>query len=220
MIGKEIKDKVFRESNSCYFTADDSVAMSLIKFAQKHAGHSILDYGCATGNYSVQLSHLGYDVKGVDTNQEYIEIAQKKGVDASLVKDKVPMPDKSFDTVIAFEVLEHLADPQNIILEAKRLARENVIITVPNCEGMSILQNSGLLFEHVACLDHINYFTKDSLRDLLQAHFSNVQIWEGDHISPVVLIDSAPIRFMGRVLKKIGLVHSRFSFRLFALAKV
>ena len=218
MIGKQIQEGIFRDTTNFYKTSTDSVAMSLIKFTQEYAGKTILDFGCATGNYCVHLSRLGYTVKGVDVNAEYIKIAREKGVEAQLIKGKVPFMDKSFDTVIVFEVLEHLAKPEKVIAEAKRLAQKNVLFTVPNCGDVKTLRNHGLIFEHFSDLDHKNFFTKESLQNLLKIFFSDVQVWRGDEIDPVALIDNVSLRFMGKVLKKLGLIRPRFFFRLFAVA--
>ncbi len=222
MIGEDIRASVFRDTRTFYdHVPIDQVARQLIAFARKHAGNEILDLGCAVGNYSRRLASLGYHVKGADINPEYVRIARERGVDASLIHGEVlPFPDKSFDSVLLFEVLEHLPDPDSVLREAGRVARKNVILTTPNSEGVTELQRMGLLFEHFGDLDHRNFFTRDSMGKLLEKHFPRVRVKRGDGINPLALMPWKPVRVLGTGLTRLGLLTPRFYFRLFAVADV
>jgi len=221
MIGDEIRNSVFRDTKSFYrqFPAD-VVARPLIAFTKKHAGNEILDLGCATGNYCRHLASLGYTVKGADINAEYVATARERGVDAVLIGTEVPFPDRSFDTVLVYEVLEHLDDPDSVIREAKRLSRHNVLFTTPNSGGVELLQREGLLFEHFADFDHKNFFTEESLGRLLRPHFARVKIIKGEGINPLALVGARPLRFLGKALTRAGLVPVQHHFRLYAVAEV
>lgn len=221
MIGDDIRARVFRDTKGFYTSVpSDLIARQLIRFTRRHAGKEILDLGCATGNYSRRLSSLGYSVKGADVNPAYVEIARSRGVDAFLVKDRLPFSDRSFDTVILFEVLEHLGDPLPVLLEARRVARKNVLITTPNSGGVDELRQHGLLFEHFADLDHKNFFTKETLQNLLVPHFLRVSVRTGDSINPLALFPFRSLRFMGRAAARLKLLPAQFHFRLFAVAEV
>jgi ubiquinone/menaquinone biosynthesis C-methylase UbiE len=222
MIGEEIRAQVFRDTKTHYDNVPlDQVSRQLIAFAEKHAGAEVLDLGCATGNYSRRLRSLGYTVKGADINPEYVRIAREHDVDAYLVQgDTLPFPDKSFDTVILFEVVEHLRDPDIVLREAKRVARKNVLVTTPNSERITDLQRIGLLFEHFGDLDHCNFFTPVTFQGLLEKHFSRVVVERGNGINPLGLMPWKPVRFLGAVLGKLGILKPRFYFRLFAVANV
>jgi SAM-dependent methyltransferase len=221
MIGEDIRSRVFRDTKNFYEQMPiDSCARQLVSFAQQHAGKEILDLGCASGNYSRRLSSLGYKVKGADVNPRYVAMARERGVDAYLIEGPLPFPDRSFDTVIVFEVLEHLSDPDPVILEAKRVARKNVLFTTPHCGGVAELQRNGLLFEHFADLDHKNFFTEETLRTLLERHFQRVNVQKGDGINPFSMIPSQGIRFVGNVLTRLKFLRPQFYFRLFAVAEV
>ncbi|MFZ4619220.1 MAG: class I SAM-dependent methyltransferase [Bacteroidota bacterium] len=81
MIGEEIRASVFRDTTSMYHSMpEDAVAKQLIVFKKKHAGKRILDMGCATGNYSVIMKRMGYDVTGADVNPAYVARARERGI--------------------------------------------------------------------------------------------------------------------------------------------
>ncbi len=221
MIGEEIRSKVFRDTKNFYRTFPEGVVgPTLVRFTQRHAGKRILDLGCATGNYCTVLTKLGFEVTGADVNKEYVEIARRRGVDAVPIEDKVPFPDGSFDSVIVFEVLEHLVNPESVVREARRLARKNVLFTTPNSGGIEGLQRQNLLMEHFADLDHRNFFTVESLALLLKPHFRRVTVYEDEGINPLGLFAFRPIRLAGAVLVRSHLWRPRFHFRLYALAEV
>jgi len=220
MIGEEIKSSVFRDTTEFYLDyPPESVAGNLIDFVKEQGGHAVLDLGCATGNYCVALSKAGFDVKGADINPKYVERARQRGVDAHVADGRTPFPDKSFDTVLLFEVLEHVLDPAATLAEARRLARKNVLITVPHSGGVEELQKSGLLFEHFVDMDHKHFYTEASLRELLAPLFSRVLIKKGDAISPFALVQGKWLRGLGNTLMNLGLIQPRFHVRLYASAQ-
>lgn len=73
------------------------------------------------------LKKLGFSVKTLDVNKEvepdYIASA-----------DALPLPDKSFDLVLAGEVIEHLPFEKldKVLMEIKRVAKEGAIISLPH----------------------------------------------------------------------------------------
>lgn len=202
---KLIKEKIYRDSRTWYAEIGQGIfSHHLINFCRQYAGKRILDFGCATGDYCLELKKLGFECVGVDINEEYIKLAQQKGIEACLVKDRLPFNDNSFDTVIMFELLEHVQDPDKILKEAKRVAKKNILITLPNCDNFEALRGCGLTYEHFLELDHTSFFTKDSLRELLSNHFDNFEITEeepimieGQPISPILFGSSG---FFGNIL--------------------
>ncbi|OGR82812.1 MAG: hypothetical protein A2901_05490 [Elusimicrobia bacterium RIFCSPLOWO2_01_FULL_54_10] len=219
MIGQEIRDRVFRDTKD-YYIQSHEICLPLVEFAKKFAGKKILDLGCAAGNYCLELSKNGFEMKGADINPAYVKRAQEAGVDAHALEALPSFGDKSFDSVLLFEVLEHLADPARTLTEAKRLAKKNVLITVPNCEKIEELQHYGLIPEHFSDLDHKNFFTPETLETLLKAHFNKTEVWKGDPINPVALMGNPLTRLAGKVIKRLGVMPPRFYFRLYAVASI
>lgn len=218
------KEKIYIDTKTQFLQfaeIEQGVFSPFISFCQQHAGKRILDFGCATGGYCLELKKLGFECVGIDINEEYIKIAQQKGVEAHLIKDRLPFNDNSFDTVIMFEILEHVQDPDRILKEAKRVAKKNILITVPNCEGFEKLGSYGLTYNHFLAMDHINFFTKKDLENLLSNHFDNFKITEeepimieGQPLSPILFGSSGffgnilvvPVRKLIALLWRIGIL--------------
>jgi ubiquinone/menaquinone biosynthesis C-methylase UbiE len=103
------------------------------------AGKRVLDAGCGTGYGSAELAQSAAAVTGVDIAADAIEYARVNYplpnlgfVESSCTA--VPFPADSFDLVIAFEVIEHLADFRAFLDESARvLTREGLfIVSSPN----------------------------------------------------------------------------------------
>lgn len=220
-IGAEIRSAIFRDTKTFYSNPDAiQPAPRLMAFARRNAGPVVLDLGCATGAYCLELTRHGFRVTGADVNADYVRIARSRGVDAHRIEGALPFADAAFDTVVMFEVLEHVAEPDSLLREAKRVARLNVLVTVPNCERHDELQQRGLLFEHFADLDHRNFFTGETLQELLAPHFRHVSITRGDPINPLALFRSRLPRMLAGAAWRLRLLRPRYHFRLYAVATI
>ena len=119
------KEDIFRDTKNWYLDISNYASQHLITFAVNNAGNKILDVGCATGEYSQKLNGLGFKCVGVDVNPEYIAKAKKNDVEAYVMNGKsLDFSNNSFDTVLLFEVLEHVNDPNGVLKEAKRVAKK------------------------------------------------------------------------------------------------
>ena len=147
-----------------------------LRYVKKYAGHSILDAGCSTGSYVSQLHGEGYNVVGIDllAEQEWQHFSPQLNTVATV--KTLPYGDEAFDSVISFEVLEHVPDPQVALAEFHRVCKKNIIVSVPNCELPDEMLRSGMVYAHWRDRTHCNFFTKESLRETLEAANFGVQI--------------------------------------------
>jgi SAM-dependent methyltransferase len=85
-------------------------------------GENILEIG-STDNY----------LKKIIRNKKILctDVKKRKGVSEQNV-EHLKLKDKSFDTVLCMEVLEHTENPLKAIMELKRVTKKRLIITVPN----------------------------------------------------------------------------------------
>ena len=98
------------------------------------AGKSLLDYGCGRGECLRFASDAGFTVEGTDVDPECVKLAARYGPTSELLASD-PLSQfgaKSFDVVTCFHVLEHVDNPRHILSALGRIAREYVVVAVPN----------------------------------------------------------------------------------------
>ena len=100
---------------------------------------SFLDAGCGEGFVARRVIDAvpGISLTGCDVSQTALEIAAAANPEGRFVAGSVvdlPFPDRSFDVVGCFEVLEHLPDdlPRKALSELGRVARQAVVLSVPH----------------------------------------------------------------------------------------
>ena len=133
-------------------------------------GRRVLDLGCRDG----ALAHAyapGNDVVGMDVDRDALAEAAKLGIETLWgdVTEPLPLPDASFDVVVAGELFEHLQLPDRTVAEVRRVLRPGgfLVGSVPNAYR---LQNRALfLAGHSPDKDptHLRMFSPALLRQLL-----------------------------------------------------
>jgi SAM-dependent methyltransferase len=98
-------------------------------------GRRVLDLGCRDG--ALTRAYLdGNEVVGFDADREALAAAALLGIETHWADLDQPLevPDASFDVVVAGELLEHLRDPQALVLEIRRVLRPGgtLVASVPN----------------------------------------------------------------------------------------
>jgi ubiquinone/menaquinone biosynthesis C-methylase UbiE len=114
--------------------------MARYAFARRYAhGKRVLDAGCGTGYGSAELAQSAAAVTGVDISADAIEYASASYPMAGLrflesSCTAIPLPAESFDLVVAFEVIEHLADYRAFLNECARVLTPTglFIVSSPN----------------------------------------------------------------------------------------
>jgi SAM-dependent methyltransferase len=193
---------------------------AFVRFARGNAGNTILDLGCGFGAYSNALKKDGLRCFGCDINFDYLRQAVANGIPVARVDSVLPFRDRSFDTVLIFEVLEHVADVNNVLREAFRVARKNVLITVPNSESIGQMKANDVTYAHMLSSDHLHFFDPESLDELLKRYSKSVSIERSDPIYPFWFL-SRSLPFYGlKLLFRLGLLKPRFFSRLYAVASV
>jgi ubiquinone/menaquinone biosynthesis C-methylase UbiE len=109
---------------------------------------TFLDAGCGEGFVARRIIDAVPEVAltGCDVSGPALEIAVGANPEARFVSGSVvglPFPDRSFDVVGCFEVLEHLPGdlPRRALTELARVARRAVVLSVPH-EPMFCLANA------------------------------------------------------------------------------
>jgi SAM-dependent methyltransferase len=104
-----------------------------VDFVDLHAPRRarILDIGCGGGWTTFLLGERGHDVRGLDLHDGAldVDVPYTKG-DATAL----PFPDASFDVVAMYQTLEHVAEPERALEEARRVLQPGgrLIVVGPN----------------------------------------------------------------------------------------
>lgn len=106
-------------------------------------GTSFLDVGCGHGKWGYLLKKYRWskttpvEVTGIDLFEPHIRALEREGTYDRLLSasaTELPFPDKSFDSAVACEILEHLsqADGPRLMSELRRVCRRSFVVTTPN----------------------------------------------------------------------------------------
>ena len=159
------------------------------------AGKKVLHLGCTNWPYTLQAMEAGMllhtdlaksaaELYGFDYDQEGIDVLAGQGgtnlyrADLEKLED-VPL-DKTFEVIVAGEMIEHLNNPGLFLTGIKRFmtpSTQLVVTTVNAYCGMRFLvyglRGKGGLLEPVHP-DHIAYYSYSTLKLLLERHDFNV----------------------------------------------
>ena len=101
---------------------------------------SCLEIGCGAGAFLAAVPR-SCRVAGIDVSLAWLVTAKKRleegglsGLLACACVERLPFPDASFDRVTSFDVLEHVANPSQMLAEVRRVTRAAgwVFCTTPN----------------------------------------------------------------------------------------
>jgi SAM-dependent methyltransferase len=152
----------------------------------------VLDIGCGTGYGSAELARTARSVTGIDVASNAVEYASGhylhgdqgralRWAQASCLA--LPFPDASFDLVVAFEVIEHLADWQGMLAETRRVLAPGgqFVVSTPNRTYYAeSRRDSG------PNPFHEHEFEFEEFREALAGYFPNVDLFLEDHTEGIL----------------------------------
>ena len=112
-----------------------------LRAVYQFAGCRILDIGCAGGAYVEELLAHGYDAFGSDImmNSAWMQGSESRYTVADI--NNLPYVNHSFDTIIAFEILEHLENVEVALAELRRLAKKKYNPLSPQLSGLRLFRS-------------------------------------------------------------------------------
>jgi len=188
-----------------------------VKTVLAHSGKKVLDAGCAGGEYVSFLRQRGYDAYGIDLLPSVAWTGPDRERFGVGDVRRLPYLDGEFDTVLLMEVLEHVADADEVLREAHRVCRKNLILSVPDALLDPIFAEAGLAFHHWIDRSHVQFFSQDDLRTALARNgFILRQMTGINPIYPELLFfTSLPLplrlaRFLARACRRLPWRKHRF----------
>jgi SAM-dependent methyltransferase len=126
--------KELQAQNSEYYPGASAEFLRAVKFAQAHKLKNVLDVGCGSGSFLNLMKNAGLDTHGVELNPEGARMARANGHKISeCFLEELPT-DRKFDFVTAWQVVEHVSDPVDLVRQAAgRMSPNGYLgIAVPN----------------------------------------------------------------------------------------
>jgi len=190
------------------------------------AGDEVLDVGCSFGRYTSFASECGKFTVGVDNDYNRLMEAKERGV-VVVAADAAHLPfaDNSFDTVLLFDILEHTPDDVAVLKEASRIARSNILLSVPKLDTY-LRHDAGLTYHSYIDPSHLRYYTEKSLSDTIKrAGFSDFRIEHFSKVRPALFYRRAGVpvfllKVVDFVLQALRRDSPHFYQTLFAEVKV
>jgi|ERR1051326_2269662 2-polyprenyl-3-methyl-5-hydroxy-6-metoxy-1,4-benzoquinol methylase len=164
-----IDEQEYAEFGKSHF---GSVSRCKVARIVEDAGDSILDVGCGPGAYLQALGDLGHQTTGIDANSLFVQSASKyspRVYQVDLENERLNrFAEGSFDTVLMLDILEHVEDDVDLLRDALRVCRKNVILTVPTRMPPAF---AGSQFVFGSYLDptHLRYYSRAELLRLLES---------------------------------------------------
>lgn len=100
---------------------------------------SILDVGCGSGDFLLNLNPLEFNRYGTEINKEGFEISKKRGLRVFYGNlNEIDFGKIKFDCVSLWQVLEHVGKPIELLRNVHRILSSNgiLILQVPNTDGL------------------------------------------------------------------------------------
>jgi SAM-dependent methyltransferase len=157
-------------------------------------GKRVLDAGCGAGYGSAELARTAQSVVALDLAREAVDFARAHYQLPSLFFEQascaaLPHPAGAFDLVVAFEVIEHLEDWREFLLEARRVLAPTgqFIVSTPN--KLYYTESRG---EAGANPFHVHEFEFEELRGELTRIFPHVSMFLENHVEGLAFQPDTP----------------------------
>lgn len=129
----------------------------------------LLDVGCGPGTWLSQVAKMGWQVEGVDFDEQSVSRARQDGLLVHLGSlEQQKFPNETFDAVALSHVIEHVPDPVGTLTECVRILkpRGQLVLYTPNNSSLGHRLFKGD-WRGLEPPRHLHLFGRDSMRTLL-----------------------------------------------------
>ena len=106
----------------------------VIKELTASGSGNLVEVGCGEGYVLLAMEHLATGASACDISLQALSMARINLPNVNFIAASIlalPWNDRSFDTVLCLEVLEHLKDPLTAVGELARVCKGQLILSVP-----------------------------------------------------------------------------------------
>lgn len=158
--------------NRAYHTVRNITLKQKLKIVNRYSSNKeLLDVGCGTGAFLNQCKTNGWNVTGLEPDEDARAIAQQNyGIVPQPISDLSTLPANQFGAVTLWHVLEHVHQLHDTIQQLKRVLHQDgvLIIAVPNCSS----KDASIYKEQWAAYDvprHLYHFVPVDIKNLFES---------------------------------------------------
>lgn len=123
------------EETHWWYVARRNILRNTLTRLQMSATQNVLEVGCGTGGNLQLLSEFG-NLHACEMNETALKIARNRGIiipERGCLPDALPFPDKKFDLICLFDVLEHVPDDKESLHVLRSRVSDDgyLVLTVP-----------------------------------------------------------------------------------------
>ena len=136
-------------------------------------GGELLDVGSGAGSFLVEARRAGFSVTGQDVAPFFIDYCRKEQglniLEGEL--EALELPSGSYDVITAFDVIEHHPYPGQLLKEISRLLKPNGVLMLSTHDiGNLFAKLYGKRWRHLYAIGHLTYFTRQTMKRLLETN--------------------------------------------------
>ena len=146
--------------NHWQYVIDDRIdwRIALDYLSSKHTSGKIIDFGCWDGSFLMNCIGF-FDCYGIETNHTAAQKAIERGIKI-LSNDwsNVSIQAETFDSVVAFDVIEHVCDPKKFLSNIASITKNggDILISTGNTDALSWrIMRSKYWYCHIS--EHISF---------------------------------------------------------------
>lgn len=176
-------DKGMKNNFFQWFWHKRCFKMIIREIRKLKANGRVLDLGCHSGDLTDLVRQAGeFESYGIDISSAAIDYGKKRYKDINFICADfslgVSFPDNYFDVVTAFDVLEHVPAPQNLLTDISRILKDGqwLVIGVPSDSMLfRLVWKIWLKFRgEVWKGTHVNEFGHEDLQDFRRYGFKKI----------------------------------------------
>jgi O-antigen biosynthesis protein len=141
-------------------------------------GRRVLDLGSGEGFGAALLADTAKTVTGVDIDARTVEhsranyVAPNLGFEVASATDLSAFADGAFDAVVAFEMIEHVAEHERVLAEIARVLAPGGLLVMSTPERQAYSDDRGFVNPY-----HARELTQDEFAALLRTRFASLALF-------------------------------------------
>lgn len=159
-------------ANAEHRLSDFRARIAAIERHHRDPRRQLLDFGCAVGLFVKAAQDAGWDAVGYERSAWAAQYGRDKLGVRIVVGDggeRLPF-EEPFDVVTIWDALEHLEQPRTVLAELSRLVRPGGLLCLNTVDASSLgARLAGRHWRHIAPPHHLQYFSRQSLRHLVES---------------------------------------------------